>query len=344
MPRRIATIAASTALLVAVASLGFWAGMNAVMPPELPVAKGQIPTYQVAEGVVERSIDLPVAASWSTTRTLFANAEGVVTTVPHAAGAGAVAGDIVASVDLAPIIVAEGSVPMFRTLRRGDRGPDVAQLQQLLRLAGLLEGPADGAFGPLTEAAVRRWQGSTGAQSNGVVGPGSLLFVEGLPARLVVVPNVGDRISAGSEFVHLLTDRPIFVASVTASQRAELRTGMTVSIVGPLGEEWHGELGSFEAQADGRYSALLSGDLCGDECDGIAVDGETALSGSIALVPETRGIVVPISALEEQPSGAMAITLLQGATVPVRIVAAADGFAVVEGIEPGEVIKLPSPP
>jgi peptidoglycan hydrolase-like protein with peptidoglycan-binding domain len=50
-------------------------------------------------------------------------------------------------------------------LKRGSSGPAVVQVQKKLGL------PADGAFGPQTEKAVRRFQGSKGLEVDGVVGP-----------------------------------------------------------------------------------------------------------------------------------------------------------------------------
>ena len=74
------------------------------------------------------------------------------------------------------------------------------------------------------------------------------------------------------------------------------------------------------------------------------MDGETALSGQIVLVPDTSGVVVPASALVQQPSGALAVTLADGTSRSVRIVVEADGFAVVEGLDTGLIIKLPEAP
>lgn len=45
-----------------------------------------------------------------------------------------------------------------RELRRGDRGRDVAALQDALKLAGFEAGTSDGIYGPRTEAAVRALQ------------------------------------------------------------------------------------------------------------------------------------------------------------------------------------------
>jgi peptidoglycan hydrolase-like protein with peptidoglycan-binding domain len=344
MGQRMVSLAGSVVLVAIVASIAYWAGTNAVLPPELPMEEQKATTYAVATGTVERSINLQVTAAWSTRRTVLAGADGTITGVPHEAGAVAAAGDVIATIDLEPVVVAEGAVPMFRLLERGVSGPDVAQLQRLLRDEGFLSGPADGVFGPITQAAVKRWQRSIDAPADGVVEPGSLLYVAGLPVRLAVVPSVGDRVTVGSGLVDVLGERPTFRALIGPSQRVEVVTGMTVSVTGPGGEMWQGSLGALEVEPDGRYSALLTGDLCGSRCGVIAVAGETVLSGSIELVPETSGIVVPTSALVLLPSGGASVELADGTTVVVRIVAEADGFAVVEGLAAGQRILLPGPP
>jgi peptidoglycan hydrolase-like protein with peptidoglycan-binding domain len=59
----------------------------------------------------------------------------------------------------------DGSDVPFQTLKRGSAGPMVAELQRLLGLV------ADGAFGPLTENAVREFQDDNALKVDGVVGP-----------------------------------------------------------------------------------------------------------------------------------------------------------------------------
>ncbi|MBM7771986.1 peptidoglycan hydrolase-like protein with peptidoglycan-binding domain [Actinokineospora baliensis] len=55
--------------------------------------------------------------------------------------------------------------PSRPTIRRGSTGEDVETLQRWLGL------PTDGAFGPATEAKVRRYQAMKGLSADGVVGP-----------------------------------------------------------------------------------------------------------------------------------------------------------------------------
>jgi peptidoglycan hydrolase-like protein with peptidoglycan-binding domain len=53
----------------------------------------------------------------------------------------------------------------------GATGPKVAEVQRLLQAAGIPTGPVDGDFGPMTQAAVRRFQQARGLAVDGVVGP-----------------------------------------------------------------------------------------------------------------------------------------------------------------------------
>ncbi len=59
-----------------------------------------------------------------------------------------------------------------RTLRRGDKGPNVRQLQTLLNMMNKeLRLSADGDFGPATLAAIKQFQTNAGLVADGIVGP-----------------------------------------------------------------------------------------------------------------------------------------------------------------------------
>jgi peptidase M23-like protein/putative peptidoglycan binding protein len=66
-----------------------------------------------------------------------------------------------------------------RAMHNGDRGWDVAALQYLLQRSGSGAGRADGIFGPLTEAAVRRAQEAAGIGVDGIAGPATLRALRG---------------------------------------------------------------------------------------------------------------------------------------------------------------------
>ena len=58
-----------------------------------------------------------------------------------------------------------------RTMKRGDRGWDVASLQYMLARRGYPPGAIDAVFGPMTDVAVRNFQGAYGLTADGLAGP-----------------------------------------------------------------------------------------------------------------------------------------------------------------------------
>lgn len=73
---------------------------------------------------------------------------------------------VAAVLPAAPVLDGDG-----RILRPGARGEDVAQLQQVLRLAGHDPGSVDGVFGPLTQKAIESFQADVGITVDGKIGP-----------------------------------------------------------------------------------------------------------------------------------------------------------------------------
>lgn len=343
MVRKSLLLVAGVGLLVAVSAVTYWAGTQAVLPPAIAIDTHPVVTYTVEDGEVARSVRITVAASWQASQTLFAGRSGTVTSLGHPAGNLADSGAVLATVDLEPLVAASGSVPMFRSLKIGVTGPDVRQFQELLTSLNHYDGAIDGRFGPQTKVATRRWQRSIRAKQDGVVETGSLLFIEDLPRRVELLLTTGEQVSIGQDLLRVLGKAPDFVAEVSASQRGELRSGDTVDINAPGGGSWTGRLGSFVELEDGRFSVDVTGALCAEECDRIPVSGDTALAGTVELVPAKAGPVVPTSALQRQPSGAVAVQLADGTLTEIRVLAEADGFAVISGIQPGSVIRLPAP-
>lgn len=65
-----------------------------------------------------------------------------------------------------------------RTLKRGDVGEDVAELQRMLTAAGFPV-PDIGTYGPVTERMVREYQSRHGLDADGIVGPRTLASLRG---------------------------------------------------------------------------------------------------------------------------------------------------------------------
>ncbi len=77
-----------------------------------------------------------------------------------------------------PVVVISGS--STGTLRVGSSGPEVVALQAFLMKQDILSAPrvkADGAFGPITKAALIEYQASVGLTPDGIYGPKSRAYV-----------------------------------------------------------------------------------------------------------------------------------------------------------------------
>src|SRR5712672_3438086 len=63
------------------------------------------------------------------------------------------------------------ALTLTQHLEAGSQGSEVSTLQQLLIGQGFLSGSATGYFGPLTTAAVAKYQSAHGFEATGTVGP-----------------------------------------------------------------------------------------------------------------------------------------------------------------------------
>ncbi len=92
----------------------------------------------------------------------FGGAAIVTGKVPDV-GSTLAAGDVLLEVTGRPVIVLEGDLPVFRSLRAGSAGPDVVQLKQALKKLGFFEGGTkNDVYGAGTAAAVKALYASVG--------------------------------------------------------------------------------------------------------------------------------------------------------------------------------------
>jgi len=75
--------------------------------------------------------------------------------------------------------------PTYKTLRKGDEGPEVVTLQQALTELGYLNGAADGNFGTGTQTAVKKFQEDNSLDADGIAGK---MTQEALFAKSSVTP------------------------------------------------------------------------------------------------------------------------------------------------------------
>lgn len=344
--RRIVTVAGALVVLAAVFAAGLWAGRTALSPPSDPLATADPVLYEVKQGSISRELSLSATASWPVVGTLRSGLAGILTSVDVTSGAPVADGTRVASVDLAPVFVAEGEVPSFRSLSAGSTGDDVTALQQFLSRQGFDPGTIDGKYGIPTATAVRSWQEATGQAITGAVDTGRLVFTSETPIRLRFVVGVGDPVGQGADLAELLSAAPAFTVGVTDTQVALVPPQAAVAVQHE-GGVWRAQVAGVENPEPGATALALAGagggPVCGSDCDAVPTDRASVWAAAVTLVPRVDGLVVPVSGLRTDPDGNTSIRTAYGEQRLVDVIASADGLAVIEGISEGTIIQLAGP-
>lgn len=121
-------------------------------PITVPIVRRSLSAEVIVRGTVR--FGAPQGAVLGTSEVKQAAGASDIVTRPPIVNARLRPGSLAMAVDGRPVFVLPGSTPMHRDLHRGDRGPDVGQLEQELARLGFPPGPVDGTFDAATAAAV----------------------------------------------------------------------------------------------------------------------------------------------------------------------------------------------
>lgn len=338
-------------LVAALAGAGGWAARGLFKDPDSPPVAESFVTVKARQGEIERSVNLPVSATWHPLLTVNGSAAGTVTAVPPTQARVVKSDEMVVEVDLVPVVIARGDTPAFRDLKVGTSGRDVRQLQEFLRDCGVRKDGATGQFDEGTAQEVKTWQGTHDIPRTGRIALGQLVFVPTLPATIRLSDTLapGVAVAPGAPLFEVVEEFPRFTVSSPEAQARLLRTGQEVSIDNPAGgEPWRAVIESMGAPAeDGSTPARLASRgkdaICGAECANLPPQGQGGLVAAVSVVPRTRGMVIPTSALRVAPDGAKTVLTEGGDVLTVDIVGQSGGQAIVTGVAEGAEIRVPIP-
>ena len=346
---RPARLVVGLVVVAAVALASFWAGKSVTQPLSDPTAGEAEPLkYTVGVDTVGRSLSFTAIGEWQLSPVGRNSAAGVVTSIEVEPGVEVGPGDVLYTVDLRPVVAAEGQVPMFRNLSLRSRGPDVVQLQALLTDAGFYSGELDGSFGSTTRSAVNNWQGSLGQEETGIVFASDIVFMPDLPAEIVLSADtvVGARLSGGEETVLRVPASPSFRIPIAPEQASLVPLTANVDIVFG-GGKWEAVITRAEEAEFGQLDLLLAPkagvNICQEVCARWVDFGKpTSFRANIIVIPETTGPAVPVAAISTDAGNNALVTLPDGSTLPVEIVESANGLAIVDGLADGTTILIPA--
>lgn len=341
------------ALLLVVGLLAGWAVSRVFGGSEPPVEIADHTYVEVVPGEVFDVRTLRAVASWDVVPVATNRASGTVTSVRADPGATVAAGEVMYEVDERPVVAAVGEIPAYRSISRGDRGGDVAQLQRMLSALGWYDGDPDGVFDASVRDAVRDWQESLQLERSGVVELGDIVFFPELPIRVVLDETViarGKVLAGGEDAIGSLGEAPRFVIDLGVNQTDPVPVGETVSLEAVIrGSEvsWEAVAGETRLGPEGWMVELLplgGTAICGDECGLVPVGAGWSLDAALVRVPHTAGLVVPVAALVSKADGSTGVIDEAGEIIGVEVLAVARGMAVVEGVEEATRVQVPAQP
>lgn len=114
----------------------------------------------------------------------------------------------------------------FNSIKQGDRGDNVKEVQQILKDLGYLNGSVDGAFGAMTADAVTRFQSENGLDATGIIGEATYNALIATTRPTVTTQSVNentevtDDIQSGDAAgVETSTENTVSAETATSDQR-----------------------------------------------------------------------------------------------------------------------------
>ncbi|MEV1044438.1 efflux RND transporter periplasmic adaptor subunit [Streptomyces sp. NPDC049916] len=283
---------------------------NSGLPPATaPVERGDLRDSAQADGTL----------GFDRERKVNAGAAGTVTWTPRT-GSTVERDERLYEVDGRAVRLMYGSGPMYRTLKPGDEGRDVEQLERNLAELGYTGFTPDDEYTELTAAAVERWQKSHGVRRTGTVGPGDVAFAPGKVRVKSVGAAAGEQAQPGAPVLTTTGDERIVTFQLDVAESRLAKAGTKVTVELPDGTTAPGKVASVgrtakpgddPADDSPKVTMTVSFDEPGD------IGGFDQSPVTVNLTGETREdvLTVPVNALLALRGGGFGLQVVQGGAV-----------------------------
>jgi Putative peptidoglycan binding domain len=213
-------------------------------------------------------------------------------------------GDVLYTVDGAPVVALDGALPAWRSLSTSsDDGADIAQLEASLVALGYdptSKVTVDNHFDSATRTMVKAWQKGLGVEQTGTVDLGSVVFLPSATTVSAVDQAVGDTVGDGDTVMTLAASTQEVLIDVPAGDESQVVPGLAVQI----------------GDVEGTVSRLRSADRSGT----VAVEAVitpvtpitnatngTAVKVTLTLQNEQGVLIAPAEALVSRLDGSYAV-------------------------------------
>ncbi|WP_433462697.1 peptidoglycan-binding protein [Spirillospora sp. CA-128828] len=209
----------------------------------------RLTTVAVSRGDLVDTEEVDGKLTYDDVREVWTGASGVVTWAPKE-GQAVKRGGTLLKVAGKPVTLMYGGSPMYRTLRSGDSGKDVRQLEENLKALGYGGMTVDDEFTGATETAVKEWQDDRGLDQTGMVDASQVVFLGGaVRVREVKAPE-GKRTAQGQPVLTVAGTKRVVHVDLDADKQDLAKEGAKVSVELPGGATVKGTISEVGSVAE----------------------------------------------------------------------------------------------
>ncbi|WP_327086758.1 peptidoglycan-binding protein [Nonomuraea sp. NBC_01738] len=275
-------------------------------------------------------------------RTISARSQGTITWLP-AEGATLTRGHAVYSADADRVPLLYGGMPLYRELKNGVEGADVALLERNLAELGYDGFDVDDTFTWSTRQAVEQWQEDLGVPVTGAVLPAAVVVAPG-PLRVASLKTAQGASANGPVLTATGTTRQVTVNLDTADRHL-VKRGMKATVELPDGTTTGGKIRSVGKVA----TQTGSGQDVATTVEVTISVGRTGFDDApveVTIISAQRKNVpaVPVGALLALAEGGYGVQVAEGGATRYAAVETgmfADGKVEVTGVPEGTTVVVP---
>lgn len=286
-------------------------------------------------------------------------ADGVYTQLP-AAGGRVSCGGVLYRVDNRPVLLLCGTVPAYRSLRVGVRGPDVRQLNRNLHQLGydadarVRVDPGERAFTASTQEALRVLQRKKGAGATGVLATDDAVFLPEAVRIAKVSGQIGGSARAGAPVLSATSEKLHVRVDLDASQQGTVRKGDRVQITLPGNTPVKGRVAAFgrvaqAGQGSQPAAATVPTFISLDDPAKAGGRDQAPVEVDITTKGVENALSVPVAALVGRSGGGFAVEVVRAGerrelvAVKLGLFDTGGGRVQVEGdLRAGDSVVVPS--
>ncbi len=280
---------------------------------------------KITRGTLTETEDVDGTLDFGPATTVVGRLPGMITGLPGE-GATVERGQPLYRVDGTPVLLMYATAPLFRTLRTGDSGADVAAFESNLAALGYKGFTADDEYTSATASAVRDWQERLGLPETGVVELGRVVMAPSAIRVGAVKGRLGDT-ATGPVLDWTGPTRQVTV-KLDVTKQALATVGDEATVKLPDGATVPGTITAIGAVATVQPGppSIVTVDVTVALSSQAKVGAYTSAPVDVTLVADRRDgvLIVPVPALVALAEGGYGLQLLDGGTV--RIVAVTTGL------------------